>query len=73
MLKQEVVDLVEEMHPALTVAVFVAAIDAVVLIGIDHQVELLAVRNHGLDELHRVLVVDVVVAATVAEQVVAFN
>jgi len=73
MLKQEVVNLIEQMHPALTVAVFVASVDAVVLIGIDHQVELLAVRNHGLDELHSVLVVDVVVAATVAEQVVAFN
>ena len=73
MFEQEIVNLVEQVHPALAVAVFVAAIDAVVLVGINHQVELLAVRNHGLDEFHGVLVVDIVVAATMAEQVVALD
>ena len=73
MLKQEIVNLVEKVHPALAVAVFVAAVNAVVLVGINHQVELLTVRNHGLDELHSVLVVDVVIAAAVAKQVVTFN
>ena len=68
MLKQEVVNLVEEMHAALAAAIFVATVDAVVLVGIDHQVKLLAVRNQGLDELHGVLVVDIVVTTTVAEQ-----
>ncbi len=73
MLEQEAIDLGEEVHAALAVAVFVVAVDAVVLVGIDHQVELLAVRDHGLDEFHGVLVVDVVVAAAVAEQVVALD
>ncbi len=73
MFKQEVVNLVEEVHAALTVAIFVAAVDAVVLVGINHQVELLVVGNHGLDEFHGILIVDVVVAAAVAEQVVALN
>ena len=73
MLKQEVVNLVKQVHPALAVAVFVAALDSVVLVGINHQVELLAVRNHGLDKFHGVLVVDIIVAAAVTEQVVALN
>lgn len=73
MLEQEVVNLGEEMHPALAVAILVTAVDAVVLVGIDHQVELLAIADHGLDELHGVLVMDVVVAATMAEQVVALD
>ena len=71
--KQEIVNLVEEMHPALATAVFIAAVDAMVLVGIDHQVELLAVGNHGLDEFHRVLVVDIVVAAAVAKQIITFD
>ena len=71
MFKQEIVNLVEEMHTALAAAIFVAAVDAVVLVGIYHQVKLLSVRNHGLDELHGVLVVDIVVTTAVAEQVVA--
>ena len=73
MLKQEVVNLVEEVHTALAAAIFVTTVDAVVLIGIDHQVKLFTIRNHGLDELHGVLVVDIVVTTTVAEQVVAFD
>ena len=73
MLKQEIINLVEEVHSALAVAVFVAAVDAVVLVGINHQVELLVVGNHGLDEFHSVLVMDIVVAAAVAEQVVALD
>ena len=73
MFKQEIVNLGEQVHPALAAAVFIAAVDAVVLVGINHQVELFAVGNQCLDEFHRILVVDVVVAATVAEQVVAFN
>ena len=73
MLKQEVVNLVEQVHPALATTVFIAAVDAVVLVGIDHQVELLAVRNHGLDKFHGVLVVDIVVAAAVAKQVVTLD
>ena len=73
MLKQEIVNLVEKVHPTLAVAVFVAAVNAVVLVGINHQVELLVVGNHGLDEFHSVLIVDVVVAAAVAEQLVALD
>ena len=71
MFKQEVVNLGKQMHPALAVAIFIATVDTVVLVGIDHQVELLAVADHSFDELHGVLVVDVVVAAAVAEQVIA--
>ena len=70
MLEQEVVDLGEQVHPALTVAVFITAVDAVILVGVNHQVKLLAVADHGLDEFHGVLVVDVIVAATMAEQVI---
>ena len=73
MLEQEVVDLVEQMHAALAATIFVATVNAVILVGINHQVELLAVGNHSLDEFHRVLIVDVVVAAAVAEQVVALD
>ncbi len=73
MFEQEIVNLVEQVHPALAVAVFIAAVDTVVLVGINHQVELFPVGNHGFDEFHCILVVDVVVAATVTEQVVALN
>ena len=74
MSEQEIVNLCEQVHSALSVAIFlVAAVDAVVFVGIDHQVKLLAVRDHGLDELHGVLVVDVVVAAAMAKQVVALD
>ncbi len=72
-LKQEVVNFVEEVHAALAATIFVTTVDAVVLVGINHQVELLAIRNHGLDEFHGVLVVDIVVAAAMAEQVVALD
>ena len=41
MLKQEIVNLVEEVHTAFATTIFVAAVDAVVLVGINHQVELL--------------------------------
>ena len=74
MFEKEVVDLGEKMHPAFAVAIlFVATVDAVVLVGIDHQVELLAIADHGLDEFHGILVVDIIVAATVTEQVVALD
>lgn len=73
MFKQEVVNLVEEVHATFAGAVFIATIDTVVLVGINHQVKLLAVGNHGLDEFHGVLVVDIVVAAAMAEQVVALD
>ena len=73
MLKQEIINLVEKVHAALAVAVFVATVNAVVLVGINHQVELLVVGNHGLDEFHGILVVDIVVAAAMAKQVVAFD
>ena len=73
MLKQEIINLVKQVHAALTGTVFVAAVDAVVLVGINHQVKLLAVGNHCLDELHGVLVVDVVVAAAMAEQIVTLD
>ena len=73
MLKQEVVNLVKEMHAALAGAIFIATVNAVVLVRIDHQIKLLAIRNHGLDEFHGVLVVNVVVAAAMAEQVVALD
>ena len=73
MLEQEVVDLGEEMHAAFAVAILVTTIDSVILVRIDHQVKLLAIADHGFDELHGVLVVNVVVAATVAKQVVAFD
>ena len=73
MLKQEIINLGEQVHPALAEAVFVAAVDAVVLVGINHQVELLAVGNHRLNELHGILVVDVIIAAAMAEQVIALD
>ena len=61
------------MHAALAAAIFVATVDAVVLVGINHQLELLAIRNHGLDKFHGVLVVDIVVAAAMAKQVVTLD
>ena len=45
MLEEEVVNLVEKVHPTFAVAVFVASVDAVVLVGINHQVKLLAVAK----------------------------
>lgn len=73
MLKQEVVNLVEEVHAALASTIFVATVDAVVLVGINHQVELLAIGNHSFYEFHGILIVDVIVAAAVAKQVVALD
>lgn len=74
MSEQEIVDLREQVHPAFAVAeLLVAAVNAVVLVGVNHQVELHVVGNHRLNQLHRVLVMYVVVAAAVAEQVVALD
>ena len=42
MLKQKVINLVEQVHTAFAATVLVAAINAVVLVGINHQVELLS-------------------------------
>ena len=74
MSEQEIVNLCEQVHSAFTIAVFlVSAIDAVVLVRINHKVELYAVGNHRLDELHRILIVHVVVARAMAKQVVTFD
>ena len=73
MLEQETVNLVEQVHTAFAVAIFIIAIDAVILVRVNHQVELLFVRNHGLDEFHGVLIMHVIVAAAVAKQVVTLN
>ena len=43
MLKQEVVNFVEKMHAAFASAIFVTTVDAVILVGIDHQIKLFAV------------------------------
>ena len=43
MFEKETINLGEQVHTAFAVAIFVAAIDAVVLVWINHQVELLAI------------------------------
>ena len=73
MFEQEIVNLVEQVHTAFAIAVFIVAIDAVILVRVNHQVELFFVRNHGLDEFHGVLIMHVIVAAAVAKQVVTLN
>ena len=43
MFEKETINLGEQVHTAFAVAIFVAAVDAVVLVWINHQVELLAI------------------------------
>ena len=74
MFKQEIVNLGKQMHTAfIGGVVLIVAGDAMVLVGINHQVELLAVGDQGLDELHGILVVDIVVTAAMAEQIITLN
>ena len=73
MFEKEAVNLGEQVHTAFSVAIFVAAIDAVILVRVNHQVKLLAIRNHGLDEFHGILVMHIVISAAVAKEVVALN
>lgn len=64
MLKQEIINLSEKVHPAFIVAIFfITTVDAVIFIRINHQVKLFTIIYHSLDEFHAILVMDVVVAA----------
>lgn len=68
MFEQEIADFSEQVHGAFTFAVFaVTAVNSMVLVWINHQIELHSVGYHRLDELHGVLVMDVVVTGAVAD------
>ena len=60
-------------HQLVEVQAGVAAVDAVVLVGIDAHLELLIGLLEGGDEVEGVLEVDVIVARTVDKQIVALQ